>query len=296
MERSKEYDAFGPWIYEIDEEHEIPKLFREYYSETAPLLLFKVPRSVERRKASPNMDLYDYLVGAYDTYLHIYKRAGKSVDEQKIDYRDIVAVRDVHALLRGELILFTPGGQVSLVYNTVSEDVVLKLINIIEDKISGAARNIAMESLPVEYVPGNDDYLEILFINLFNKLKETKPGVNLVALQPLIDIKRTRSLKISMEEKACAPSKLAFITNEKELIVLIKELPELKRQKHTYVYSYLYVPYQNIAWAAASLLDEEQALSVMELNAGGRTFSFIIESANAGVYELCNRLCGHSAA
>lgn len=297
MERSKEYDAFGPWIYEIDGEHEIPRLFRGCCDEAEKyLLLFKVPRNVERRKASPDMDLYEYLIGATDTQLHIFRKAGKRVAAESVDFKDIVAIKDVHALLKGELILYTRGEPVVIGYNTVSEDVILKLINIIESRISGGNRSVSMEGMPAKHDPGRPDSIDMLFVNLLGKLKESSPDINLVAFQPNMDIKRTRYIKEKLQLKACTPSKLAFLTNDRELIVILRELPGRKRSKEPLDYTYLYVPYRNIEWAQACIFDEQQSLSIMELGAGGRTFGFIFEYGNAGVADLCRKLSGMCAA
>ena len=76
-----EYDAFGPWIYEITEAHPLPALFAPYVrSEETPLMLFKIPRDIERRRATPDMDLYDYVVGAYEERLLILKRVEHTVE------------------------------------------------------------------------------------------------------------------------------------------------------------------------------------------------------------------------
>ena len=79
-----EYDAFGPWIYKITEKNPMPALFFPYYKENNNyLMLIKIPRDIERRKAKPDMDLYDYVIGMYEEYGYILKRNGKEVEEVK---------------------------------------------------------------------------------------------------------------------------------------------------------------------------------------------------------------------
>lgn len=46
-----EYDAFGPWIYEISEEHPAPELFKPYIPEEPCLMCFKIPRDIEPEKS-----------------------------------------------------------------------------------------------------------------------------------------------------------------------------------------------------------------------------------------------------
>ena len=74
-----EYDAFGPWIYEIDEEHPLPELFEPYVVREGAITLMKIPRQIERRNASPDMQLYDYVIGAYKNRVSIFKRIENSM-------------------------------------------------------------------------------------------------------------------------------------------------------------------------------------------------------------------------
>lgn len=289
IERSKEYDAFGPWIYEIDEEHEIPKVFRDCYSEREePLILFKVPRNIDRRDANAHMDLYDYLVGAYGQYLHIYKRAGKRVTDQRIYYNEISAVRDIHALLKGVLILFAQDAPAVIEYNTVSEEVVRKLINIIEGKICADGQSIRMESIPAEY-SADESTIDILFFNLFNKLQTTDPALSLIAFQPAMRLQNTRGLKKRLNEEKLRLSKTAFITNETELIVLERDMTFGKR-KGEHEYSYLYIPFQSITGARLRELDAGRYLYILELKVKKLVFSYIIERGNKRIFDLYHKL------
>ena len=291
MERNKEYDAFGPWIYEIDEEHDVPGIFRNYCNEDdKQLMLIKIPREIERREASPGMDLYDYLIGAYDTHIRILKRTGKKVNERTVYYDNIIAVKDIHALLNGEVILFTENEPFIILYNTVSEDIILKLINIINIKIESYARNIQIGGIPVEYIPGKADSLDILFFNLCNRLQKVNPGNYLAAYQPGMRIKRTRELKHKLKINKLKLSKTAFIINDKELIVLEREITRRKDVINVYAYSYLYVPFQSISGAGLNYFDEEQHLSNMELKLRYHTFSYIFENKNNKMIDLYQKL------
>ncbi len=290
IERSKEYDSFGPWIYEIDEEHEMPAIFRKYYNENeTPLILFKVPRNIERRNATPNTDLYDYLVGAYDEYLHIYKRSGQRVTRQKIYYNDISAVKDTHALLKGEFVLFTQNGPAIIEYNTVSEEIILKLIDIIEKKICVDSQRLRMESIPVEYSE-DESTIDILFFNLFGRLQSADPGRSLIAYQPAPHIQKTRVLRQRLKAEKLVLSKTAFIINEKELIVLERNIPVRKNIKAVYDYSYLYIPFQSIIGAALNDFDDERYLLILRLKVKHQTFPFIFESGNRKVFDLYHKL------
>lgn len=289
IERSKEYDAFGPWIYEIGEEHEVPAIFRDYYEGDNPLILFKVPRNIERKTASPNMDLYDYLVGAYDKYLHILRRIRKKVTQKKIYYNDITAMKDIHALLKGELILFTQDGPEAIGYNTVSEEIIRKLINIIENKICIDAQRIRMENIPAEYLADESSF-DILFLNLFNKLQAIDPEICPIAYQPAFHIKKDGRLRQKLKERELSLSKTAFIINGKELIILERSLPVKKKLKENHEYSYLYIPFQSITGAALREFDKQRYFFILELKAKNQTFSYIFENGNKKMLELYHKL------
>ena len=67
-----EYDAFGPWVYEIDEDHPLPKLFVPYIQpDPDRSIMVKVPRQIDRQDANPDMDLYDYVIAVGKEYLTI---------------------------------------------------------------------------------------------------------------------------------------------------------------------------------------------------------------------------------
>ena len=45
--RVSEYDAFGPWVYMIDEDHPLPSLFAPCVENPeAYRMLFKIPRNI----------------------------------------------------------------------------------------------------------------------------------------------------------------------------------------------------------------------------------------------------------
>ena len=63
----REYDAFGPWIYNVKAERDTPKRFRaacERHRDASFLL--KVPCGVDRREALPGMDLYVAMLAVHE--------------------------------------------------------------------------------------------------------------------------------------------------------------------------------------------------------------------------------------
>ena len=112
--RISEYDAFGPWVYDVDGEHPLPPLFVPFVDMSKSWrMLLKIPRDIERRRATPDMDLYDFVVGADDAGVQIWSRREKAVESTRIAYRDITGIRLYQRLLHGVCTLYSAGGPVT---------------------------------------------------------------------------------------------------------------------------------------------------------------------------------------
>ena len=132
MDAQREYDRFGPWAIEVSEQDPAPPLFVPYLTRPErPLLSVKIPRHLERRNARPGMDLYDYLVSLYDDELVVLRRVGREVSTDSCRLRDVQHLRVTRCLLRGNIHLGLPGRPHDLPYNTVSDDLMLRLVDLI---------------------------------------------------------------------------------------------------------------------------------------------------------------------
>jgi hypothetical protein len=120
-----EYDAFGPWICELNNTNQLPPIFSTCYrKENNFLLLMEIPRDIERRNAKQGMDLYDYVIGMYEDYIYLLERKEHTVIESKIPYGEIEMVEDFRNLLYGKLTIFTAGRSIRIFYNTVGGDII----------------------------------------------------------------------------------------------------------------------------------------------------------------------------
>ena len=126
-----EYDAFGPWIYEIDEDHPLPRLFVPYiHPDPDRTIMVKVPRQIDRQDANPDMDLYDYVMAVSKDYLTIYGRTEGSqvVRVISVKYEDVVAVTIKNVLLSSEVTIMLISGETIVVpFNRISFDVMQKI-------------------------------------------------------------------------------------------------------------------------------------------------------------------------
>lgn len=135
MARDAEYDRFGPWVIEISPGDPAPALFEPYLSQReTPLLAIKIPRKIARREAHPGMDLYDYVVSLYERDLLALQRLGHDVRAVTIPYGEIQHLRVREDLLRGNLHLAISGGPFDLPYNTVSSEVMGRVVGMLHER------------------------------------------------------------------------------------------------------------------------------------------------------------------
>ena len=101
-------------------------------------MLFKISRDIERRRASPDMDLYDYVVAADDDGVHAWSRQEKTVETVRMPYEDITGIRLYQRLLHGVCTIYGESAQLRLPYNTVSADVMWRFADLVRQSYSGA--------------------------------------------------------------------------------------------------------------------------------------------------------------
>ncbi len=94
-------------------------------------MLFKIPRNIERRKATPDMDLYDQVVGLDCEAVHIWTRQEKAVEPIVILFREITGVRLYQRLLLGICTIYGQNGGTEIRYNTVSSAIMWKFTELI---------------------------------------------------------------------------------------------------------------------------------------------------------------------
>lgn len=164
-----EYDAFGPWVYEIDEQHPLPKLFVPYIQpDPDRSIMVKVPRQIERQDATPDMDLYDYVITVSKEYLTIYGRTEGSqvVRVISVKYEDVVAMTIKNVLLSSEVTIMLLSGETIVVpFNRISFEVMQKVILAVRSNTQNQPVNLPD---PVDKITV-DDLQDTTFVNLFNE-------------------------------------------------------------------------------------------------------------------------------
>lgn len=236
--RISEYDAFGPWVYDVDGEHPLPPLFVPFVDMSKSWrMLLKIPRDIERRRATPDMDLYDFVVGADDAGVQIWSRREKAVESTRIAYRDITGIRLYQRLLHGVCTLYSAGGPVILTYNTVSADVMRRFGDLVRAEYGGGVSAAAG-------LRGDPDLRERdLDIWLYNQMRDLRDrGVcfTLDAYQPCWSDTRTdRHLPWKRKEEFAGT---LYLHNEREVLMLRSGKPE-KKGEQTYSAEFTAIPW-----------------------------------------------------
>lgn len=131
--RNDEYDAFGPWIDEVDSVASTPRLYRDYPIDfDAALLVLKVPRDIERRNATPAMHLYDALIIVLPDTITVLARSGDTYTTQAAQLDDLFAVEDSVNLLDGRLTIhLTDRAPITVHYNGSARGSISRLIDLL---------------------------------------------------------------------------------------------------------------------------------------------------------------------
>lgn len=280
--RSQEYDAFGPWIFVIDDVHTLPPLFERYqkYADRA-LMMFKIPRHIERRNANPNMHLYDAVIGIFDSYLLVLDRVDSSVKERYIEYRDIQAIKKTSCLLHGDLSLYTNSETVTITYNTVSDDIIARAVGLIRSMQPYKTVDLGLPAMTYSI-----STIEFLYAHLIDNLKKDDENTVLIAYQPSKQLTGKQSLFgkiLSMLTNIHLLQCTAFLTNGRELIVLERSVSVKALKTTDYSYSYLYIQLSRIKCVLTEPHPKIHTLKRFVFGTVNHTFSSSFDDNNTGI-------------
>lgn len=179
MYRVSEYDAFGPWIQEVHDVDDLPRLYRDAGIElAAQRLVLKLPRAIERRNATPDMHLYDHLIAVGAANLTILSRRGDIYDRADVPLRDITAITDSANLLDGHLTFSTvDGAVVDVAYNAADPKPVAGLVRLLRDVYLPDGVPADSFAVPGEPQLGVDD---IGLLTAYASTREMEPQMRLM--------------------------------------------------------------------------------------------------------------------
>ena len=282
-----EYNAFGPWAYEISDRHPLPRLFAPYFTaDDKAVMKIKIPREIERRNAKPGMDLYDYVVALYEDRILVLKREGDTVLEKQIPLEELKGVRIYQNLLKGGYTIFSARGSISFPFNSVSLDLFQKLTNLSFERVKTQCRDIS--SLPVtETAPES-----MLLINMLHDTEMKLPGVRVGAVQKSADVHRKGATQNMIERMLWGemnPEALHLYTDQ-YLIVLENGVFPNHVGMQEFGYTQTIIPLNGIDGIEVAHSEEYSLLEEARLTLGPDRVAYHYEIDNEEVATFYNAL------
>jgi hypothetical protein len=275
----REYDRFGPWAVRISDDDPPPRLFVPHLTRAdRPLLSVKIPRHIERRNATPGMDLYDYLVSLYEDDLVILQRIGREVRADGCHYRDVQHLRVSRSLLRGNVHLGLPTRLIDLPYNTVSDDLMLGLVDIVRQRYG--REPVALPAWPEPRQA--EGALSFYFERLLAAERRQGRGMRLLAAQGTVplasrEVGALRRLLFRVVDKRLLES--MHFSDGRELMVLTRGKAYAYRWEVEYGVETTYAPIRNVM-AVAREDDAPNATGTLALRTAAGELRFVFADAN----------------
>ncbi len=199
VQRSPEYDAFGPWTYRVRTADEVPRLYRRHgIDPAAERLVLKVPRVIDRRDANPEMHLYDHLLVARAETLTVLSRRGDTYQTLDLPYGRIAAIHHSVSMLDGRLLVHDVGGlerggiAVAVQYNAVSRGVVEELVELLRAQAlvaRGPAEQPGRAPVPATRLADLGD-VDAGLVTAQMEIVERRPGLVLLGAHPRVVVPR----------------------------------------------------------------------------------------------------------
>jgi len=272
-----EYDAFGPWIYPIDGQESLPRLFRPHWVVLeGNVMAFKIPRDIERRNATPEMDLYDAVVAVFrDRILYLERRESggeRFVAEKVIPMGSIDSIDRWTCLLDGVLTLYTDDRPFIIPYNTVSDGIMRRAVQLIRSFMPRRAPRLP----PLQGVPAmtpSHDFMEFGFVTFCNKTIKENPDLGLIAYQPFLRYRiPLRSgprwlKKLGLTESV--KSAFAVLRGDRELVIIIQTHHSRSRSTKAYTYSETILPLGSLGDISAAAIPQGPKLLALRTRHNG---------------------------
>jgi hypothetical protein len=281
MSSTAEYDAFGPWIYEVHSQEEIPRLFRGHPIDLdASLLTIKVPREIERREASPSMDLYDIVLSLGPDAVTVLTRRGREVDTRTVAYGDIEGITELVDLLRGRLTLHAEDGPVVVPFNASSTEIISHVVQLVRGRYTSAA--------PVESSADNQPRIprevEDDLQNLFRRLSRAGGLGRTVAVQRRHQV---RAVGASTAGRAVArmwPTTLQSVVvtvSDREVAVLHRAHPFATGHRPIQSLAHTLLPLERVTGVDVRPSQAHEGVSAVLIRVGHVAHEFALDSATA---------------
>ena len=278
-----EYDAFGPWIYKITEKNPMPSLFFLYYKENNNyLMLIKIPRDIERRKAKPDMDLYDYVIGMYENYGYILKRNGKEVEEVKFYYYEVESIENYRSLLLGKLTIHLKNSTIIIPYNAVSIEIIFELLKIIRNRYT---QNTYKSISVID--KNKNSKIDSLYKSLIKERSLHGDFFPIMVFQPTTNLNNSKLFGLISSRLLLSTMHLL---NDRELLVINRGTPIQYGKKVIHSYSFLYVPIEKIDGIKFEKCKGYGCIQTICIITKVNTFKFYFDEKNQNLIDFYVKL------
>ena len=285
-----EYHSFGPWIFEIGFDYPMPPIFVPYYKEQENcLLLIKVPRNIERKDARPGMDLYDYVIGMYGTYGYILRRKDKEIEEIKFSYDQVVSIENYRDLLLGLLTIHLPNDDIIIRYNTVSEDIILKLVKIIRDRYAQKK----YDKIPIKNKIEALEISERFYENIINKMNSDGDSFDIMAFQPAVKASNGRNNLFQKLLRHMRPKLLlstVHLCSSRELLVIDKGRPIRYLKETAYSYRFTFISLEKIYNIKFERCEKYDEIKIVYISTGRSSYKFYFDEKNENLIYFYKKL------
>lgn len=287
-----EYNAFGPWAYEISDKYPLPRLFAPYFAaDDNSVLKIKIPREIERRNASSGMDLYDFVVALYEDSILILERRDDKAEEHRIPLKDFKGVRIYENMLKGGYTIYSAEGAVSFPFNAVSIDLFRKLTNLILEKQQGG--NAAGRTYDVSKFPVTETAPEsMMLINMLHDIEMKVPGIRVGAVQKSVEAHRKGATRDTIERmlwKEMNPEALHLYTDQ-YLVILENGVFPNHVGMQDYGYTQTIIPLNRISDVKVETSNDYSLMEECVLSLGSSQVVYHFDVDNEEVAEFYNAL------
>lgn len=247
-------------------------------------MLFKIPRNIERRKATLDMDLYDQVVGLDCEAVHIWTRQEKAVEPIVILFREITGVRLYQRLLLGICTIYGQNGGTEIRYNTVSSAIMWKFTELIRKECP--IENVAPTGIQGDLNLREND-VDIWLYNQMRDLRERGTPFELDAYQPCWSACRTgRRFPWTKPEEFAGT---LYLHNDRELLLLRSGKPE-KKGEQKYSAEFTAIPWTSLRDVTLEPSGEYADGLMADLHLSATVLRTEIPSANTGAVRFLQEL------
>jgi hypothetical protein len=214
VERTAEYDAFGPWILPIRGADEVPRAFHEYpFAFASDAIIVKIPRDIERREANPNMHLYDRVLVLTDDSLTALERLDDGFTSASIATDAVCIVEFGSELLAGWLnVASVDGSRIEVPFNGSSRDIMATFVDRLLPRPSGS---LASHRLELDALGPDESGL----VNLYRSAARRR-SLRILARHPGQTLKGNTSLIDRLRRSIPRLSGLVLCESDTELVFL----------------------------------------------------------------------------